>query len=249
MEANPFHDARLAEIFDAIGESDRGDLDPYFAIVTELDAHTLIDLGTGTGVFACRLADLGKRVIGVEPGKASMDLARRQPGADRVEWILGDAAGLPDCDADLVTMTGNIPEHMSDDQWSAALAAAHRALRPGGHLVFGNRNVEAQSWLTSPRYAPRSSPGNENRGSRVESTPAGPVHHWLEVTDLNADSFTFRWTFLIERDCTELTWQTTFRVRTVDQVVGALEAASFAVTDIRDNHIFIAQRPDDRQPA
>ncbi len=38
MEANPFHHARLAEIFDAIGESDRGDLDLYFAIATQLDA-------------------------------------------------------------------------------------------------------------------------------------------------------------------------------------------------------------------
>ena len=242
MEANPFHDERLAEIFDAIGESDRGDLDPYFVIVDELHAHTIIDLGSGTGVFACRLADLGKRVIGVEPGNASMNLARRQPGADRVEWIVGDAGTMPECGADLVTMTGNIPEHMNDDQWSAALAASYRSLRPGGHLVFGNRNIEEQSWLTSPRYAPRSSPGAENRGSRVESTQAGPVHHWLEVTDLSADSFTFRWTFLLERDGTELKWETIFRLRTVDQIVGALEAASFAVTDIRDNHIFIAAR-------
>jgi len=250
VEANPFHDLRLAEVFDAIGESDRGDLDPYFAIVDELQTHTIIDLGSGTGVFACRLAELGKRVIGVEPGSASMTLARRRPGADRVEWILGDAASMPECGADLITMTGNIPEHLTDDQWGAALAAARRALRPGGHLVFGNRNVEVQSWLTSPRYAPRSSPGSENRGSRVESTPAGPVHHWLEVTDLNADSFTFRWTFLIEGDHTELTWETTFRIRTAEQIARDLEAASFTLSDVRDNqHTFIALRADDREPA
>jgi SAM-dependent methyltransferase len=241
MEANPFHDARLAEIFDAIGESDRGDLEPYLAIVDELQPHTIIDLGSGTGVFACRLADLGKRVIGVEPGSASMDLARRQPGAARVQWILGDAAAMPDCDADLVTMTGNIPEHLTDEQWTAALAASHRALRPGGHLAFGNRPTD-QAWLTSPDFAPRSSPGSQNRGSRAASTPSGPVHHWLEIIDLTPETFTFRWTFLVESDDTELTWETTFRRRTVDQIVEALEAASFSVTGLRDDHIFIARR-------
>src|SRR2546423_7447676 len=152
MDANPFHDLRLAQIFDAIGESDRGDLDPYFAIVDELHAHTIVDVGSGTGVFACRLAELGKRVIGVEPGNAAMTLAQGQLGANRVEWVLGDAAVMPECGADMVTMTGNIPEHLTDDQWAAALAASHRALRPGGHIVFGSRNVETEAWLTSPEY-------------------------------------------------------------------------------------------------
>lgn len=246
MEANPFQDQRLADIFDAIGdEPARSDLDPYLAVVDELNAQTIIDLGSGTGSFACRLAVLGKSVIGVEPGQASMNLARRKPGADLVQWIVGEAAAMPACSADLVTMTGNIPEHMTDDQWTAALAASHRSLRTGGHLVFGNRDIETQSWLTSPEYAPRSSPGNKNRGSRADSTPAGPVHHWLEVTDLTPDTFTFRWTFLVERDGTELIWETTFRVRTVDQIVRALEAASLSLTEIKDNHIFIALR----QPA
>jgi SAM-dependent methyltransferase len=243
MHANPFRDQRLAEIFDVVGaDPARPDLDPYVAIVDELKAHTIIDLGSGTGTFACRLADLGKNVIGVEPGEAAMNLARRKPGADRVQWIVGDAAAMPACDADVVTMTGNVPEQMSDDQWTAALAASYRALRPGGHIVFGNRNIQTQAWLTSPEYALRSAPGSKNRGTRVDSTPAGPVHHWLEVTDLTPETFTFRWTFLLERTGDELTWETTFRVRTVDQIVGALEAASFAVADVRDDDIFIASR-------
>jgi SAM-dependent methyltransferase len=243
IEANPFRDQRLADIFDTVGSDPaRADLDPYLAIVAELGADNIVDLGSGTGEFACRLAALGKRVIGVEPGQASMQLARRKPGADQVQWIVGDAEAMPSCDADLVTMTGNIPEHLSDDQWTAALAASHRVLRPGGHLVFGNRNVPAQSWLTSPEFAPRTAPGSQNQGTRVEATPAGPVHHWLEVLDLAPDAFRFRWTFLTERDGTELTWETTFRVRTVDQVVASLEAASFALVEVRDHDIFITSR-------
>ena len=242
MEANPFHDRRLAEIFDAIGESDRGDLGPYFAIVDELGAQTVIDLGSGTGVFARGLADRGRTVIGVEPGPAAMEIARRQPGADRVQWVPGTAAAIPACEADLVTMTGNIPEHLDDPEWGRALAASRRALRHGGHLVFGNRNIDTQRWLTSPEFAPRSAPGSQNRGERVAATPDGPIHHWLEVLDVTAHDFTFRWTFLVERTGEHLTWMATLRIRSVDEVVQTLEAQSFAVEDVRDGDIFIASR-------
>jgi SAM-dependent methyltransferase len=250
VEANPFHDRRLAEIFEAIGESDRGDLDPYFAIVDEFSAKKIIDVGSGTGVFACGLARRGLTVIAVEPGPAAMALAELQPSAERVQWVHGDAAAMPVAGADMVTMTGNIPEHMNDAEWAAALRASHSALRPCGYLVFGNRNIETQGWLTSAEYAPRSAPRSQNRGTRVEATPAGPVHHWLEILDLTPATFTFRWTFLIENTGEELTWNTTFRIRTADEVARALEASSFSLEDIRDGDIFIAsRRPADDRPA
>jgi SAM-dependent methyltransferase len=244
VEVNPFHDQRLAEIFDAIGESYRGDLEPYFDIVHEFGATTIIDLGSGTGVFACGLAERGFNVIGVEPGRAAMNLARRQPSAALVQWVLGDAAAMPTAHADIVTMTGNIPEHMSDAQWANALAASHRVLRPDGHLVFGNRNIETQDWLTSPEYAPRTAPGTENHGTRVQTTTAGTVHHWLEILELAPATFTFRWTFLVEDTSEELRWNSTFRIRTPTQVTRALEAASFELQEIRHSDLFIASRRD-----
>jgi SAM-dependent methyltransferase len=244
VNANPFHDPELAGIFEVAGSDPaRRDLDAYVRLVEELGAQTIVDLGAGTGTFALRLAALGREVVAVEPGPASLALARRKPGADRVRWMLGDAAALPPIDADLVTMTGNIPEHLDDDGWAEALTACHRTLRPGGHLVFGNRNIAAQPWLTSPDFAPRDAPGSTNAGERVEVTPVGPVHHWLEVTDLTTDHFRFRWTFRIERTGAELTWATTFRLRSVDEIVGNLEAAGFAVEQILDDELYVARRP------
>ena len=56
---------------------------------------TVLDFGCGTGTFACLLIDRGVGVVGVDPAAASIEVARRKPGADRVRWYVGDATELP----------------------------------------------------------------------------------------------------------------------------------------------------------
>ena len=50
-----FADPCLAAIYDDI-DGDRSDLGHYEAIVEELGARRVLDVGCGTGTFACRLA-------------------------------------------------------------------------------------------------------------------------------------------------------------------------------------------------
>ena len=87
-------DPRLARIYDDL-DADRTDLDHYESIVDELGARSVLDIGCGTGTFACRLAARGIEVVGVDPAAASLDVARAKPGAERVTWLLGDATTLP----------------------------------------------------------------------------------------------------------------------------------------------------------
>jgi ubiquinone/menaquinone biosynthesis C-methylase UbiE len=125
-----FEEPRLAEIYDAIDDG-RADLDVYAALVDELGAHVVLDVGCGTGTFACMLAAAGKRVIGIDPAAPSLDVARRKPAAGRVRWLEGEATGLPRVRADLVTMTGNVAQvFLTDTEWMWVLVAARRALRP-----------------------------------------------------------------------------------------------------------------------
>lgn len=78
-----FEVPRLAQIYDLL-DPDRSDLEVYSAIVDELGATSVVDVGCGTGTFACMLASRGIDVIGLDPARASLDVARKKAGADRV---------------------------------------------------------------------------------------------------------------------------------------------------------------------
>ena len=120
-----FAEPKLAEIYDLLDSPDRPDLAPYLAIADELTAHSVIDLGCGTGIFACRLAALGKEVVGIDPAAASLDVAKRKAYADRVHWITGTATQLTGLHADLITMTGNVAQvFVTEEEWMTTLRAS-----------------------------------------------------------------------------------------------------------------------------
>ena len=76
----------------------------------EFGAVTVLDVGCGTGTLACLLAARGLDVVAVDPAAASLDVARRKPGAGRVRWLHADATALPPLRVDLATMTGNVAQ-------------------------------------------------------------------------------------------------------------------------------------------
>jgi ubiquinone/menaquinone biosynthesis C-methylase UbiE len=94
-----FEEPRLAGVYDPL-DPDRYDLVVYAAIAAELGACSVLDIGCGTGTFACFLAGSGLDVIGVDPAGASLDVARAKPGAGRVRWLRCDAVGLPPLQVD-----------------------------------------------------------------------------------------------------------------------------------------------------
>jgi len=63
-----FASPRLAEIYDPL-DSDRSDLDASLAMVEEFAVSSVLDIGCGTGTFACLLAQRGISVVGV-PGES-----------------------------------------------------------------------------------------------------------------------------------------------------------------------------------
>jgi SAM-dependent methyltransferase len=167
-------DPRLVELYDS--ENPRGaDTDFYVRLAADLDARQILDLGCGTGLLTRELAVDGRQVVGVDPAPAMLAVARRQPGADRVQWIEGDSSALGTPEADLVVMTGNVAQVFLDDsEWAATLRAIHAALRPGGHLAFESRNPDDRAWEQWNRDATY---------ERIDS-PHGPMECWLELVSV-----------------------------------------------------------------
>lgn len=118
-----FSNPRLAALYDTL-EGERHDLKLYVHLIGSYAARRVLDIGCGTGVFACLLASHGIEVIGLDPAAASIAIARQRCGAAKVRWIVGDIAHVPAIDADMATMTGNVAQvFLTDLDWSNALEA------------------------------------------------------------------------------------------------------------------------------
>jgi SAM-dependent methyltransferase len=236
-----FAEPRLAAVYDVF-DGDRGDLAPYVALADEHGARSVLDIGCGTGTFACLLAARGIAVVGVDPAAASLRIARGKPGGERVRWVHGDATELPPLQVDLVTMTANVAQVFLDDgSWTATLRAARTALRPGGLLVFESRRPERRAWTEWDRA----------RSLRHAVVPdVGRVETWVEVIDVREDLVSFRWTFAFEADGAVLTSDSTLRFRGRGELVDAVRSAGLELDDVRDapdrpgaEYVVLARRP------
>lgn len=234
-----FADPRLAPLYDLF-DSDRRDLDAYVAIVEELGARRILDIGCGTGVLALMLAARGCDVIGVDPAAASLAVARAKPGAGKVRFIDGDATELPPLQVDLATMTGNVAQvFLSDDEWLATLAGIRDALRPGGRVVFESRDPARRVWEQWRRdWTPQ----------RIELPGVGVIESWGEVTRVEGQFVTFDGAVTFP-DGTVVPTSSTLRFRERGDIEATLTAAGFQVDEVRDapdrpghEFVFIAAR-------
>lgn len=220
-----FADPRLAAIYDDV-DADRSDLALYVSVAEEVGAASVIDVGCGTGTLACLLAGRGLDVIGVDPAAASLAIARSKPGAGQVRWLHGRATDLPDVEADLATMTGNVAQvFLDDDEWLETLAALRRSVRSGGLLVFETRVPERAAWERWTRSA---------TFRRVETPRAGPVETWTDVTEVTLPFVSFRHTYRFLDTDEMLTSHSTLRFRARDEIEASLVATAWTLAEVRD---------------
>lgn len=242
-----FEDPRLAAVYDAL-DPDRSDLDVYASIaLDELGARSVLDIGCGTGTFALMLANRGVEVVGVDPARASVDVARGKPGSERVQWHVGTADALPAMAADVAVMTANVAQVFLDDtDWHRVLVAARQRLRPGGMLVFEARRPERQAWLGWTPEATR---------QLVDVAHEGPVEDWVEVTHVDATHpdgplVTFVSPTVFHRDGHRIDSVSTLRFRTREAIERSLTRAGLEPFDVRDapdrpgrEWVYLARRP------
>jgi len=235
-----FADPRLARLYDFV-DDDRSDLDVYAAVVNELGASSVLDVGCGTGTFACRIARLGITVVGLDPAEASLEVARRKPGAEHVRWIHGGASSLPPLGLDLAVMTGNVAQvFVTDAEWSEVLLAIAGAVREGGWLVFETRDPSRRAWEHWTK---------DRTHRQLEIPGVGRIETWTQLIEVEEPLVSFRHTFRFDRDDLELVSDSTLRFRSRDEIEESLDAAGFRPREVRDapdrpglEFVFLAQR-------
>ncbi len=219
MRHAEFTDPRLVEVYDATCPWSHDD--DFFVSVVE-DAgpgRRALDLGCGTGRLALGFAARGHTVTGVDPARASLAAARAKPGAERVTWIEGTSAVLPDRAFDVAVMTSHVAQFfVADTEWAAVLADLHRALVTGGRLAFDARDPADRGWERWPDQWDRT----------VVLPGGGTVAQSVEVTRVDDDvvSHTIRYRF---DDGSELASDATLRFRSEDDLRRSLADAGFAV--------------------
>ncbi len=241
MADEGYRDPRLAAIYDAL-DPDRSDLDGYVALIDELGGIRVLDVGCGTGTLALMLADRGYDVLGVDPAAASLAVARGKPGADRVQWVDGDAASLSCSDRDIAVLTGNVAQAIADPHdWVETLSGVWAALRPGGYLVFETRVPAARAW---EQWTP------EMTLTTTDIPGVGVVISWLEVTSVAWPFVTFQGTCEFASDGATLTSTSTLRFRECGEVEADLHRAGYSLLEVREapdrpgrEFVFIAMRP------
>ena len=162
---NPFRDTRVAQ------EYDPWYADPLGATVDRLQkalvlrmarpraGERALDVGTGTGNYACALARLGLRVTGIDASEAMLSVARAKP--EPVTWQQGSAEELPYQDASFhLVISVTALEFFAYPE--RAIGEMVRVLAPGGRLVVGTLNARG--------------PWGEMYASAGKD-PASPFHH------------------------------------------------------------------------
>lgn len=97
-----------------------------------------VDLGCGDGTWLRALTGAGFAATGIDRSAAFVRLARRAAPRAQVRRASLDRAAFPRCDA--MTALGEVFNYLPPGRRASSLARvfrrAHRALRPGGLLVF-----------------------------------------------------------------------------------------------------------------
>ena len=130
-----------------------------------------LEVGCGIGLLACEMArEVGANahVTGLDNSPdmvaAARERAQREHLADRLDFLVGDAAQLdfPSGTFDFVVA---VQVYLYVTEIERALAEAARVIKPGGRLVIVDTDWDSCVWLTADRERPASL--SRGRGPRL----------------------------------------------------------------------------------
>jgi ubiquinone/menaquinone biosynthesis C-methylase UbiE len=222
-EFQEYTDPRLVAVYDTLNPF-AADTEFYIELATELSASSIIDIGCGTGLLTCELAQRGHQMIGVDPSRAMLDVARHRPGGELVRWVEGDASRLDQSEVDLAIMTGHVAQViLDDDRWHNTLAAIYRALNQNGRVAFESRNPNARAW---DAWTPRAS------RRQIDDPRLGQVEVWQQLIEVQRGRVSFEIHYLFASSGEELVSTNELRFRTEVELARSLAEVGFSIEHV-----------------
>ena len=119
-------------------------------LLGDIDGQRVLDAGCGNGYLSRMLARQGAEVVGVEPGRSLFDFAveKEAEQPQGIRYVQADLCALPDLGEPFDAVVASMVLPAIPD-WTGAMQACVRALKPHGLLVFSvNHPCYEQLWAS-----------------------------------------------------------------------------------------------------
>jgi SAM-dependent methyltransferase len=214
-----YQHAQIAEIYDLTNPRAQ-DTDFYLALAG-LCPCSVLDLGCGTGTLCCALAERGHQVTGVDPAAAMLEVARRKPHAEQVEWVESSAQSYKAHRRfDLVVMTGHAFQTLLTDADVLAVFETMRGhLEERGRVAFETRNSRLDwvgEWASRPPV--------------VHLLSGGQLLETLEITGGEGEFISFRTSYRLPQET--LTTRSTLRFPSREHVEALVDRSGLVIGEV-----------------
>lgn len=166
----------------------------FLALLNQINAEKIADLGCGTGRLTTHFAEAGYYITAIDPNEEAIEYAKNKKCPDKVTWIVGDSAMLQTNSYDAVIMTANVAQvFLTNESWQRTISNVYRALKPEGHFIFDTRNPLAKVWEQWEKDTTPDIATDQVSGEQLEI--------WTEYEGFVDDIFTFYET--VKNVCTD----------------------------------------------